>query len=36
METIRELSREVKLQNLVINSFVPAEYQVSVPVWFAD
>ena len=33
LETIRELSREVKLQNLVINSFVPAEYQVSVPLW---
>lgn len=30
LETIRELSREVKLQNLIINSFVPAEYQVSV------
>ena len=30
LETIRELSRDVKLQNLIINSFVPAEYQVSI------
>jgi len=29
LETIRELSREVKLQNLIINNFVPAEYQVN-------
>ena len=36
LETIRELSRDVKLQNLIINSFVPAEYQVSITHYNTD
>ena len=28
LEMVRELSREVKLQNLIINNYVPKEYQV--------
>ena len=26
LETIRELSREVKLQTMIINSYIPREY----------
>ena len=29
LESLREMSKELKLQNLIINSYIPVEYQVS-------
>ena len=39
LETVRELEREVKLQQLIMNSYIPEEYQKlleSHSVWNED
>ena len=31
LENVRQLSRELKLQMLIIDNFIPPEYQVIIP-----
>ena len=36
LENVRQLSRELRLQMLIIDNFIPPEYQVCLNIYFKE